>query len=205
MRYIFLFILFTSCSVNVQYNKINEKSKLSFPELGKAVTAGVGDDMVKKGQLVNYTFLRVKKAFKKIQAREYTQIGDNKYLLFFTPENLRAENYISIATKKKDDGYLYLISVKGKAYRHKVEHEIINRDIPEENSFQQTLIFNGLIGNKLNIGYREYSDQIARPAFSNNVEYDLSTSRVIGYKGCKIEIIKADNESITYKVIKNFD
>ena len=71
--------------------------------------------------------------------------------------------------------------------------------------FQQVLIFNGIVGNKLKIGYREFKDEMARPAFNNEVEYDLNTSKTIGYKGCQIEVIKADNESITYKVVKNFD
>ena len=45
-----------------------------------------------------------------------------------------------------------------------------------KNSFQRTLIYNGKIGDKVNIGYREFSNNLARPAFSNNVEYDLSSS-----------------------------
>ena len=71
-------------------------------------------------------------------------------------------------------------------------------------SFQQTLIYNGRVGDKINIGYREFSNNAARPAFNNSVEYDLSVSSTIGYKGALLEIIKADNSSIVYKVIKNF-
>lgn len=74
-----------------------------------------------------------------------------------------------------------------------------------KNSFQQTLIYNGKIGNKINIGYREFSGDFARPAFTNNVEYDLSESKQIVYKGALIDVINASNQSITYKVIKNFN
>lgn len=74
----------------------------------------------------------------------------------------------------------------------------------DENEFQQTLIYNGMVGNKINIAYREFSDKLARSAFSNDVEYDLSQSKVIGYKGARIEVIKATNENITYRVISNF-
>ncbi|MCI2286140.1 IS982 family transposase [Colwellia sp. MSW7] len=62
----------------------------------------------------------------------------------------------------------------------------------------------GLQTPKINVGYREFSNNSARPAFNNDVEYDLSSSNLIGYKGASIEVIKADNSSITYKVIKNF-
>jgi hypothetical protein len=58
--------------------------------------------------------------------------------------------------------------------------------------------------NKINIGYREFSNNSARPAFNNEVEYDLSESKRIGYKGAQIEVLEADNSSITYEVLRNF-
>lgn len=50
----------------------------------------------------------------------------------------------------------------------------------------------------------EFSNKLARAAFSNDVEYDLSQSKIIGYKGAKIEVLNATNENITYRVISNF-
>jgi hypothetical protein len=66
------------------------------------------------------------------------------------------------------------------------------------------LIYNGRIGDKINVGYREFSNSLARPAFNNDVEYDLSASRTIGYKGAQIEVIDANNNSITYRVLRTF-
>jgi hypothetical protein len=77
--------------------------------------------------------------------------------------------------------------------------------IATADSFQQTLIYSGRVGNKINIGYREFSNNFARPAYNNDVEYDLSESKTIGYKGCRIEIIEATNEYIKCKVIRNFN
>ena len=48
------------------------------------------------------------------------------------------------------------------------------------------------------------TEETARPALNNDVEYDLSLSNTIGYKGVLIEVIKADNNRITYKVIQHF-
>ena len=70
---------------------------------------------------------------------------------------------------------------------------------------QRTLIYSGKSGSKINVGYREFSGNMARPAFSNNVEYDLSESNQIGYKGALLEIIEATNRFITYKVLSNFN
>ena len=77
--------------------------------------------------------------------------------------------------------------------------------VASENSFQQTLIYSGKVGNKINIGYREFSSNLARPAFNNDVEYGLHESKQIGYKGALLEIVDANNQSITYKVLKNFN
>ncbi|MGO9014619.1 MAG: hypothetical protein ACLQF0_06530 [Dissulfurispiraceae bacterium] len=72
-------------------------------------------------------------------------------------------------------------------------------------SFQQTLIYNGKVGNKINVAYREFSGNLALPAFNNTVEYDLSGSNIIGYKGARIEVIEATNEYIKYKVLSTFN
>jgi len=71
--------------------------------------------------------------------------------------------------------------------------------------FQQTLIYNGKTGSKISIGYREFSGDIARPAFSNEAQYDLSESNTIGYKGARIEVVNASNQEIEYRVIQNFN
>jgi hypothetical protein len=46
---------------------------------------------------------------------------------------------------------------------------------------------------------------MARPAFNNDVEYDLNESKQIGYKGALLDVIDANNQNITYKVLKNFN
>jgi hypothetical protein len=83
--------------------------------------------------------------------------------------------------------------------------ERVKKPILTHDSFQQTLIYSGKVGNKINIGYREFSNNLARPAFNNNVEYDLSDSAVIGYKGAQLEIIEATNQYIKYRVFRNFN
>ena len=46
---------------------------------------------------------------------------------------------------------------------------------------------------------------MARPAFSNDVEYDLLESKTIAYKGAMIEVIEATNQHIKYIVKRNFN
>lgn len=65
-------------------------------------------------------------------------------------------------------------------------------------------MYSGKVGNKINIAYREFSGGMARGAFSNVAEYDLSESKTIGYQGAQIDVIEATNQLIRYKVISNF-
>lgn len=72
-------------------------------------------------------------------------------------------------------------------------------------SFMQELIYTGKVGDKIRFTYREYQNGMARQAFNINVEYDLSESNLISYKGATIEIISATNQRIEYKVLKHFN
>jgi hypothetical protein len=89
-------------------------------------------------------------------------------------------------------------------YCYKGDYEVKTKISERGTSFQQTLIYSGRVGDKIKFGYREFSNNLARPAFNNDVEYDLSTSNIIGYKGAQIEVISSDNSGIKYKVLKNF-
>ena len=46
---------------------------------------------------------------------------------------------------------------------------------------------------------------MARPAFTEDLKYDLSQGDVIGYKGARFKIITANNLSIRYMVLKPLD
>lgn len=87
----------------------------------------------------------------------------------------------------------------------KLDYSIKNIPFEKKNSFQQTLLYNGKIGSIVTISYREFNEGIARPAFTNEVTYDLKDSKIVGYKGARMEVINATNTEITYKVISGFE
>lgn len=95
--------------------------------------------------------------------------------------------------------------LNGKMCTDDTDYEITKQQAMTSDSFQQTLIYSGRIGKKINISYREFFGSSARTAFNNDVEYDLEQSKTIGYKGAKIEILEATNELIKYRVISNFN
>jgi len=71
--------------------------------------------------------------------------------------------------------------------------------------FKQELIYNGRVGVALKFIYREFLNDYARPAFTQDSQYDLSESKIIGFRGMRIEIINATNTEIEYKVLNYFE
>ncbi|NDW20007.1 hypothetical protein [Alteromonas hispanica] len=146
----------------------------------------------------------------------FLEVGEDKEFKFYLPKNSEsgsgtvnvsplADPFEALAVDK-DDSELCGVSVYG---GYMCNDEITFREerkpILSTNAFQQTLIYSGKSGEVIQLGYREFSNNIARPAFNNDVSYDLSESRVVGYKGVRLEIINATNEYIEYKVISNFN
>lgn len=76
------------------------------------------------------------------------------------------------------------------------------RTVPGDAS-QQALIYNGRDGNRIRLLYRAVSTPLA-PAVSNQVEYDVSASPVIEYRGARIEVLEATTRSIRYRLLQQF-
>ena len=74
-----------------------------------------------------------------------------------------------------------------------------------KDSFSKELIYGGMSQNTITISYREFNDDTARPAFTQELKYDLSQTDPIGFRGARFQVIKANNTGLVYKVIKPLD
>ena len=72
---------------------------------------------------------------------------------------------------------------------------------PREARFQRELVYSGMSQSSLSLLYREFLEERARPAFSQELKYDFTPGTVIGYKGARFEILNAGNTSVTYRVV----
>lgn len=191
--------------------------QISEPPLSTIITVQVGDTMLRQGKYSEHDALYLKQDISfgrggvyKFTRGYYLKQGEDEksefYLPSYGPDSGALTDLFQVIRLDKKSGQLYgvtgytLEACTGKADYEKKKYKIASPD-----SFQQTLIYSGKVGNKINIGYREFSNDFARPAFNNDVEYDLSESKIIGYKGARIEVIEATNEHIKYKVIQNFN
>ena len=75
--------------------------------------------------------------------------------------------------------------------------------VVDPKNFKQEFIYSGRVGDDLRFIYREFSGDFIRASFTQEVQYDAK-EKVIGFKDMKIEIINANNQQITYKLIQNF-
>lgn len=198
---------------NIKYNGAERTTqKISYPNLGEIVTVYVGEHMLQKGTITEESVLivngTIEGALYDIPAGKYAQLGFDSNNEYYSPvgvvQGVIADPIKALSLGKQSNAKLCVVSVYGQSYCYQGDFEKGTQISERSNSFQQTLIYSGTIGSKINIGYREFSNNVARPAFNNDVEYDLSTSKTIGYKGALIEVIEANNSSITYKVIRNF-
>lgn len=78
---------------------------------------------------------------------------------------------------------------------------VTERLVTVPGSFRTELVYNGRAGSSIKILYREYSKDMARPAFSQELTYDLSDSDIIRFRKFRLKVISADNEQIIAKVL----
>lgn len=215
-------LVFLVGCTTAQYNYRAESKPISFPEVGKEITVNVGDEMVKQGIYSEIDALKVTQPVSigtfglfTINPGIYDKKGEDRKNEFYMPsaspdggsveKAALADPWQSVVYTKdgKKIGIVTIFNVAAKEPAQGVTK--VKRPTLAENSFQQTLIYSGKVGNKIRLGYREFSNNLARPAFNNDVDYDLNESKVIGYKGARVEIINATNHSITYRVLQNFN
>ncbi len=77
--------------------------------------------------------------------------------------------------------------------------------IYKEGSVKQELVYTGKSRDSIRLQYREYKDNLARPAFYQDLSYDLIESNIISFRNMVIEVIEARNSLIKFIVKKGLD
>lgn len=188
-----------------------------FTELNKNFSKEIGETLVEQGVKCESDAILIEnipqsKMYSDLKYRNGDIVPINViykgYKLYSDDKNYYTANGIAVSLKY---GYAYpykftsmgafqLIMDKQKISVKETAHEV-----KCEKSFKQQFIFNGKVGSSLKFTYREFVNDYARPAFNQDLQYDLSESNIIGFKGLRIEVIKATNTNIEYKVLSSFN
>jgi hypothetical protein len=214
------FAALTGCATPV-YNYRPTIVEVSEPPLDLVSVAHVGDVLLRQGKYSEQDAILLSEDFTvgltspyTLMRGHYIKQGDDAETEFYIPSSKdggRIEKNLFSDPPKIVQAYktlkkLCVITVlNGVVCSEGAQFSRTKQPIESVDSFQQALIYSGRVGNRVRIGYREFSTSLARPAFNNEAEYDLNDSKTIGYKNARLEILDATNESIRYRVLSNFN
>jgi hypothetical protein len=207
-----ILITLSGCT-SMKYNGSSvTKTEISYPPLNIEVTKNLGDQLLEKGFNTTQKALIVEEEMESfaydIPSKQYKQTGYDDKGFYFEPWGIIkaaiADPFSGLTVQHKNPDEVCVITVFNASSCIKGKFRIDDVESIESPSYSQTLIYTGKVGNKVRFAYREFSNSMARPAFSTEVEYDLDDSNVLGYQNAKIEVISATNTTITYKVLSNF-
>lgn len=203
------------------FNYQAESINISEPPIHTVNTSFVGDVMLQQGKYSEHEAIYVSKmidtgfAAYEINRGYYLKKGEDEDTNTYLPSSgvdagsiskaALADPWQAVMTYKMKTKICVITIFNALSCTESADYTEKMKPVLTDDSFQQTLIYSGKVGQKINIGYRETSNNVARPAFNNDVEYDLSESNIIGYKGAQLEIIEATNQYIKYRVLKNFN
>ena len=191
-----------------------------FPEVGVETEVELGQPMVFRESLVTATSLRLVAPVKSdkyslgvrisLQPGVYHLDHADKRGRYFAPPGMTTVGpnahwpVEGIFVPAEGDGapmaYMeaLLATARVKAPDMKVE-------AADQSGFRRELIYSGTAQGVVNISYREFNNDLARPAFTQDLKYDLKEGDEVGFRGARLKILKAGNVSIRYVVLKPLD
>ena len=190
-------VLFGGCASSMQVSQPND---------GRETVRNVGSEIYEYLNFVGTKHLITTKSVALPYENEKIQLQSGEKL-YKTSEN----NYC-ISKKKKVQNDIY-----GKEETFNVCTKINEDDISQSDtfkflyettdpsSFKYELLYQGVQDKVLRLTYREFTGNFARPAFYQELTYNLNNtgSTIIKFKNLDIEVLEANNNSIKYKILKS--
>jgi len=182
------------------------------PDINSTATAEIGENMYQKINVFKTREYRIKfidsSYNDKFSTMDMTLRKDNnKHNTICSNDNYNKFCLINTS----DDYYFDTIVNLSKFSEQKLDSLIAykyeQKILLNEDSFKYIALYQGKIGNKIKISYREFIKNMSRPAFTQNINYELNKNKttIIGFKGLRIEVFKATNFNITYRVIHDYN
>lgn len=197
---------------------------VNLPQLGEERTSELGETLVEKGKIYTYDAVRLENSvtagdgilLKKLSLEpgvlKATMRDDER--IYYTTDKLVVYDAIlgtkmmlgglAVSTRDEKDVKFH---INGAAVMIPKPFPLLTRtqvnDV-DRPSFRQELIYNGKSGNTLKFLYREYSTDLLRAPFSQEIQYDLNDGPTIGFKGVRIEVVEATNTRFRYRVLSSF-
>lgn len=131
----------------------------------------------------------------------YFSMGDNRSVCMFDPTQTGLQpGGAGIFTTGYVAGTLSSIT-----YDVQVPYRV--EEIPLRGGFKNELLYQGFDRGVVRVSYREYSDDLARPAYQQDLSYTLEAGGAptpISFRNARLEVFSAGNNSIRYRVLSGF-
>ena len=211
---ILLITLLSSCTTQVKLTEIARTESRDFviPSIGIETTAYIGEQLIREGRSSARDAIYLNNDHGKAGWTEFHPSGF--YILIGKSKNDSVYQHRTIMPGMLVPTYPQIIETQHGVYlimladgrKQLNRSEYTKRQFIEETSddFEQTLIYTGAEGTLLRFTYREFSNNMARSAYTIDATYDIRTDKIIRFRGALIEVIKTDNQSITYKILSGF-
>ena len=211
---IYILLVLTKCYSTVQLGSSIEHEFNKNYDLGRSLKANVGSTLIKIeniykkpifSPIIEYQPPGALSGFKKkklVPEQAWTAVATIPNELGYILENPSFKLRIHINL----DGTIGRgwINEFGRAEKAKWTSEPLFERLPEFNiekgSFSAELIYTGMTGKTIRLTYREYTDDMARPAFFQDLTYELTDSKIIMFRTIKIKVLEATNSYISFIV-----
>jgi hypothetical protein len=81
--------------------------------------------------------------------------------------------------------------------------EVIENQAEQIGALRVQIIYSGVVGGTVKAFYQEYMNGLTQSAFAQELQFDLHSSRTISYRGIRIEVLRADDAEIEYRVLED--
>jgi len=181
------------------------------PKVGVESISYIGDTLLKEGHTTSQDAIFLKSnhgtrgwtTFHPSGA--YKLVGKTDGALIYQYPELEPTGWGSVYPQiiEDPDGRVYLKTNSGRELLEKSEYTK-KKVVQDTDDYEQQLIYIGARGTVLKFTYREFVNDMARPAFTIESTYDIKDDKIIRFKGASLEVIEVDNQSITYILISGF-
>lgn len=86
-----------------------------------------------------------------------------------------------------------------------ISYERSELQVPRPDSKKFELLYQGISAKTLRLSYREYMNDFARPAFFQDVSYEITNFPTeVTFRTVRINVLSADNNGIRYRILSGF-
>jgi len=171
-----------------------------FPSLNKTVTVEVGNTMVEQSHVTIYDAIVVDQPWSPSSA--LADFGSVASGAVFRKTQVDDVGHYWYSGELTNQGHSRAVTLPRKFFDDmKFVYHDSSIEYATSDSFRIQLLYNGKSGNNIHLSYHEFSQSMVRPAFSQELVFDISKDKVVGFRGARFEISNATNTGITFRMI----